>query len=386
ASVLGGLVAFVVLSWLLARAPRRTGRDPDGYRVDRRRFVVGASAVAASSLAAAAAGRWLREQGRAAAARLSVVLPRAQRPLPPLDAAATVQAPGVSPFFTPNERFYRIDTALSIPQVDLSAWRLKVTGMVRTPLILTWEELLERPMIEADVTIACVSNEVGGDLVGTARWLGCRLDDLLDDAGVLPGAEQVVGRSVDGFTAGFPTTVLDGRDALIAIAMNGEPLPLRHGFPARLVVPGLYGYVSATKWLSSIELTTFDALQGYWIPRGWAVEAPVKTQSRIDTPRSGRSVPAGRPVTIGGVAWAPMRGVRAVEVRIDRGEWIAADLGAEHAATTWRQWVHRWTPTPGEHVIEVRATDGTGAAQPGERTPVAPDGATGWHAVTVTAV
>jgi hypothetical protein len=237
-------------------------------------------------------------------------------------------------------------------------------------------------MIEADVTLACVSNEVGGDLVGTARWLGCRLDDLLDEAGIPTGADQVVGTSVDGFTAGFPTAVLDGRDAIVAVGMNGEPLPIVNGFPARLVVPGLYGYVSATKWLSRIELTTFEEFQGYWIPRGWAVEGPIKTQSRIDTPSAGSSVPAGT-TAVAGVAWAPNVGIEAVEVRVDDGPWQEARLGTAYVDTTWRQWVWEWEATPGEHRLQVRATDGDGITQTEERTQVAPDGASGWHTIDV---
>ena len=352
----------------------------------RRQFLRTTALVATSAAAAGAAGRWLGARGAAAAERLRIVLPRAARPLPPVAAGATVDVRGVSPFLTPNDRFYRIDTALVVPRVKVETWNLSVTGMVARPLTLTWEQLLARPMEEVDVTIACVSNEVGGRLVGTARWLGCRLDDLLAEAAPDPRADQVVGRSVDGFTAGFPTALLDGRDALVAIGMNGEPLPARHGFPARLVVPGVYGYVSATKWLSAIELTTFDAVQGYWIPRGWAVEAPVKTQSRIDTPATGRTVEAGRPVAVAGVAWAPTRGIRTVEVRVDDGPWEPARLAEEHAATTWRQWSYTWTPSAGRHRLSVRATDGTDATQPGERTDVAPDGATGWHTVVVRAV
>jgi hypothetical protein len=292
----------------------------------------------------------------------------------------------VAPFLTPNDQFYRIDTALVVPRVRAESWKLTVGGMVDQPITLTYEELLARPMIEADITIACVSNEVGGNLVGTARWLGCRLDDLLAEAGIQPAADQIVGRSVDGFTAGFPTALLDGRDALVAVGMNGEPLPARSGFPARLIVPGVYGYVSATKWLSEIQLTTFAEFEGYWIPRGWSVEAPVKTQSRIDTPQQGRVLEAGTTVAIAGVAWAPIRGIKNVEVRIDSEPWSPAQLGDEHAATTWRQWSMPWTPSKGNHTLSVRATDGTGVTQTGEVAEVAPDGATGWHTITVRAV
>ena len=350
---------------------------------NRRQFLGTAAGVTAGAIAIGGAARWLRSQGAATAERLKIVLPRATKPLPNPPAAVELGVAGAAPFFTPTSEFYRIDTALTVPRVDLSTWTLEVMGQVNNPITLSYEQLLERPMIEADITIACVSNEVGGDLIGTARWLGCRLDDLLKEAGVSATADQIVGRSVDGFTAGFPTALLDGRDALVAIAMNGEPLPAKHGFPARLIVPGVYGYVSATKWLSQIELTTFEAFQGYWIPRGWSVDGPIKTQSRIDTPRNGSRVTAGSTVPIAGVAWAPIRGISKVEVRIDNGEWQEATLGQEYQKTTWRQWKLDWTPSSGEHKIAVRATDGEGATQTDQIAPVAPDGATGWHTITV---
>jgi DMSO/TMAO reductase YedYZ molybdopterin-dependent catalytic subunit len=350
---------------------------------NRRQFLGTAAGVTAGAIAIGGAARWLRSQGAATAERLKIVLPRATKPLPDPPAAVELSVAGAAPFFTPTSEFYRIDTALTVPRVDLSTWTLEVMGQVSNPITLNYEQLLERPMIEADITIACVSNEVGGDLIGTARWLGCRLDDLLKEAGVSDTADQIVGRSVDGFTAGFPTALLDGRDALVAIAMNGEPLPAKHGFPARLIVPGVYGYVSATKWLSQIELTTFEAFQGYWIPRGWSVEGPVKTQSRIDTPRNGARVKAGSTVPIAGVAWAPIRGIVRVEVRIDDGPWQEATLGQEYQKTTWRQWKLDWKPSSGEHKIAVRATDGDGETQTDQLAPVAPDGATGWHTITV---
>jgi DMSO/TMAO reductase YedYZ molybdopterin-dependent catalytic subunit len=300
-------------------------------------------------------------------------------------AATSVDVPGVTPFITPTADFYRIDTALTVPRVGVEDWTLSVTGYVDRPLSIGYEELLERPMVESVATIACVSNEIGGDLIGTARWLGCRLDDLLAEAGIQPRADQVVGVSVDGFTAGFPTEVLDGRDALVVVGMNGEPLPTDHGFPARLVVPGLYGYVSATKWLEEIRLTRFDEFEGYWIPRGWSAEGPVKTQSRIDTPRAGSTVDAGAPRAIAGVAWAPLKAITRVEVQVDDGPWQDAELGEEYSSTTWRQWKLAWTPEAGDHTIRVRATDGTGETQTSEVTDVAPDGATGWHTIEVRA-
>ncbi|MBS1836593.1 MAG: molybdopterin-dependent oxidoreductase, partial [Actinobacteria bacterium] len=336
-----------------------------------------------AAVIAGAAGRWLQQQAAVVAERLKVVLPRPAAPLPAISAA--VHAEGAVPFVTPNSDFYRIDTALSVPRVSPDDWTLTVRGKVDRELKLSFAELLRRPMIEADITISCVSNEVGGELIGTARWLGCRLDDLLHEAGIRPDADQVVGRSVDGFTAGFPTTLLDGRPALVAVGMNGEPLPIEHGFPARLVVPGVYGYVSATKWLREIELTRFDEFDAYWIPRGWSRLGPIKTESRIDTPTDGATVVAGRPSAVAGVAWAMDRGIEMVEVRVDDGPWQPATLAEEHARTTWRQWRLAWTPSRGRHTISVRATDTDGVTQTEEAADPAPDGATGWHTIGVIA-
>ena len=246
--------------------------------------------------------------------------------------------------------------------------------MVNRPFEVDFLELIDMPMVERHITIACVSNEVGGDLIGTAKWLGVPLPVLLERAGVQPGATQIVGRSADGFTVGFPTEVaLDGRDALVAVGMNGEPLPFEHGFPARLIVAGLYGYVSATKWLTEVELATWDGFDAYWVPRGWSKEAPIKTQSRIDVPVDGSTIRPGQQA-IAGVAWAPTRGISGVEVRVDGGRWQPAELAAELADTTWRQWRMPWEATSGTHSIMVRATDGTGETQTDEVAPPAPDG------------
>jgi len=351
---------------------------------DRRRFLQLGAGIAGAAVVAGGVGRWMQSRSVAVIERLKVVLPKPARPLPAVP--ATAHARGAVPFFTPNDDFYRIDTALVVPRVSTDGWTLEVSGRVRKRITLSYAELLDRPMVEADITISCVSNEVGGDLIGTARWLGCRLDDLLDEAGIDPTADQVVGRSVDGFTTGFPTTLLDGRPALVAVGMNGEPLPIDHGYPARLVVPGVYGYVSATKWLRQIELTRFDEFDAYWIPRGWSRLGPIKTQSRIDTPRQGTALAAGEPATIAGVAWAMDRRISRVEVRVESdGGWREATLADGVNDTTWRQWRMAWTPTKGEHTITVRATDGDGVTQPEERSPVAPDGATGWHTIRVRA-
>jgi DMSO/TMAO reductase YedYZ molybdopterin-dependent catalytic subunit len=287
----------------------------------------------------------------------------------------------LTPFITKNSDFYLIDTALVVPQVAPDTWTLKIHGRVKRPMTITYDQLVKRPMIERYVTLACVSNEVGGSLIGNARWLGVPIKDLLDEAEPLDGADQVVSRSVDGFTAGTPTAALrDGRDAMLAIGMNGEPLPIKHGFPVRMVVPGLYGYVSATKWLAEWELTSFADYDAYWIRRGWAQQAPIKTQSRIDTPTG--AINAGR-VTIGGVAWAQHRGIAKVEVRVDNGDWQPATLAAVPSIDTWRQWTLVWEAAPGKHRLTVRATDNGGQTQQEEPSPPDPDGATGWHSVDV---
>lgn len=375
-----GIVSF---SFVASPVVRATARDVD---LDRRLFLGRAGAVAALAVIGAGAGRALFERTRRLiAGRDQVVLPIASDLASPVPAGAMLDVPGISPVITPNADFYRIDTApIAPPTVDLSEWTLSITGMVDRPITLDFTDLSDLPMIERVITIACVSNQVGGDLIGTAKWLGTPLGDLLRRAGVHPEATQVVGRSVDGFTVGFPTdAVFDGRDALVAIGMNDEPLPFEHGFPARLIVAGLYGYVSATKWLSEIELTTWDDFDAYWVPRGWSKEGPIKTQSRIDTPRRSTRLSPG-PVGIGGVAWAQTRGVERVEVRVDGGEWMDAELGEAIGDDVWRQWSIVWEATPGTHQVQVRATDGDGETQTGEITSVAPDGATGYHTITYT--
>lgn len=384
----GGVAALVALT----RAARAAAGGPGGsVETDptawgRRRFLALATTSAAVAVLAAAGGRVLAAP-RLERVRQAIRLPRPARTAGPVPAGASLAVAGITPLHVPNEDFYRIDTALVVPEVDTDGWALEVTGLVERPFRITYDELLALPHVEADVTLACVSNEVGGGLVGNARWQGVPLRDLLARAGVRPEATQVMGRSVDGFSAGFPVELAlregtgpGDAGALVAVGMNGEPLPRAHGFPARLVVPGLYGYVSATKWLRAVELTTFEE-EGYWIPRGWAREGPVKTQSRIDVPRGG-TVPAGR-VPVAGVAWAPGRGISRVEVRVDDGPWVPARLADSLGVDAWRQWVHAWDATPGEHTISVRATDGTGAVQTARTAPPAPDGATGHHTVRV---
>ncbi|MFG1950072.1 sulfite oxidase [Micromonospora sp. NPDC048830] len=360
--------------------PEASAVQPEG----RRRFLAGVGALAGGAAVAGLGGHWLAGRRSVSAARRAVVLPAPASPAPAVPAGADLSLAQLASYVTPNFGFYRIDTALVVPQVDPDTWRLRVHGRVRNPLELSFADLLARPMVERYVTLACVSNEVGGDLIGNARWLGVPIRELLDEAGPEDGADQVVGRSVDGWTCGTPTAVLrDGRDALLAVGMNGEPLPVEHGFPVRMVVPGLYGYVSACKWVTELELTSFADFDAYWVPRGWSAQGPVKTQSRIDTPRSRNRLTAGT-VPVAGVAWAQHRGIRAVEVRVDGGPWRQATLAPAVSADTWVQWSWQWEATPGEHVLQVRATDTDGETQPERRQPVAPDGATGWHTLRVT--
>ncbi|WP_449061165.1 molybdopterin-dependent oxidoreductase [Planomonospora algeriensis] len=361
----------------------RSGQDLRSF--DRRGLLTAALGGAAVAGIGTAAGRLLSGGAEVDEVRGGVTLPRPAVPARPVPAGSDLKIRGLSPFFTPNHDFYRVDTALLVPKVDPRDWTLTITGMVDRPVELTFADLMRRPLTEADVTLCCVSNEVGGPYIGNARWLGVRLADVLREAGVQDGADMLLSTSTDGWTCGTPAdVVLDGRQALLAVAMNGETLPVDHGFPARLVVPGLYGYVSATKWVTEIKVTRFDRDEAYWTPRGWSAKGPIKTQSRIDLPKPGASLPPGRTV-IAGVAWAQHKGVDAVEVRVDGGPWRSARLAEAPTADTWRQWVlDDWDATTGEHTIEVRATDATGHTQTAARAPVAPDGATGLHAVTVT--
>jgi DMSO/TMAO reductase YedYZ molybdopterin-dependent catalytic subunit len=354
-----------------------------GAGLDRRRFLLVSAGLVAFAGVAAAGGRALRERFSAVQSRRELVLPPADDPLAPLSGRYAVDVEGMTPFRTSNADFYRIDTALTVPQVPVEGWTLDVKGMVDRDLTLTFDELCALGLVEADVTMTCVSNRVGGELVGNARWLGVPVERLLDEAGVDPAADQLVGRSVDGYTCGFPVSAAtDGRTCLVAVGMNGEPLPLEHGFPARLVTAGLYGYVSATKWLSEIELTTFDDFEAYWVPRGYAQQAPIKTQCRIDVPRTGTAVPAG-PQFIAGVAWAQTRGIGTVEVKVDDGPWQEAELAPELSHETWRQWRIDWEPQPGSARIACRAFDADGTPMPEERSEPLPDGATGWQSKLV---
>ncbi|MFF7814182.1 molybdopterin-dependent oxidoreductase [Streptomyces sp. NPDC007945] len=391
---IAGALALYVLAAAAASVPAPAGADgragPGAW--SRRSFLTAAGVTAVAASSAGALGRYFTgRQGRGAvASREGLVLPEPASPAPAVPAGARLKVPGITAFTTPNRDFYRVDTALTVPRVDADTWRLRIHGAgVARSRTYTLSQLLARPLVERDITLTCVSNEVGGPYVGNARWLGVPLADLLEEAGVRPPskggrADQLVARSVDGMTLGSPVEdLMDGRDAMLAVGMNGEPLPFDHGFPVRMLVPGLYGYVSACKWIEDIELTTFDAYDPYWVKRGWARRAPVKTQVRIDTPRP-FARPAAGTVTVAGVAWAQRRGITRVQIRVDDGPWRDADLAARAGVDTWRQWSYRWNATPGGHDLTVRATDGTGRVQTEQRTRTVPDGASGRHSVFVT--
>ena len=375
----------------LSRGSARDAATSTSPEWTRRRFLIASAGTLGGAVVVGSVGRSLvngqHPTGVVSTSRLPAVL----NPVPPLTSGASFSIPGITPIVMPNNQFYKIDTTLLTPQVDANGWQVDVKGMVNHPLSFTYDELLALPLFEQYITIACVSNDVpsgnrpGLNLVGNALWTGVRLKDVLNMAGIVPGATQIVGRSVDGFTVGFPTdwAMADGREPMIAVGMNGVPLPADHGFPARLIVPGLYGYVSATKWLASIELTTREAVDGYWIPLGWAKDGPILTQSRIDVPQGGAHLAAGR-TNLAGVAWAPDRGVNGVEVRIDDGAWQPAQISQAISKATWVQWLLPWTAEAGQHSIEVRSTDGTGIVQTDQLSDPAPDGARGHHRITVT--
>ncbi|WP_226531642.1 molybdopterin-dependent oxidoreductase [Microbacterium paraoxydans] len=380
--LVAGLVAVMVLRLLVARLRPVAGLEPDGE--DRRRFLVWAAGVAAAGAVALIVGNVARGASRSIeAVRDALRLPSAARAAAAVPAGAELGVPGLAPVVTPNAEFYRIDTALIVPRVDPADWSLRIHGMVEREMEFTWDELLAMPMQESFVTLACVSNEVGGSLIGNARWLGVPVRDLLARAGVDADADMVLSTSADGFTASTPIEALtDDREALLAIGMNGEPLPIEHGFPARMVVPGLYGYVSATKWVTQLEVTRFDRATAYWTTRGWSERGPIKLQSRIDVPRRGQQVTAGA-VVIAGMAWQQHVGIAGVEVRIDDGPWRSAELATAISTDTWVQWSLDWVADSGTHTIECRALNAEGETQTADPAAPAPDGAQGWHRIDV---
>jgi DMSO/TMAO reductase YedYZ molybdopterin-dependent catalytic subunit len=381
--ILPTVIATAAGLWALSSLWQRAAEGAEGTTVDRRRFLIGGAGVTVVGIAAAAVGQSLGQgAGQAAQSRSAVRLPKGAKPVV-IPAGAQLDVTGITPYVIDNEDFYRIDTALVVPRLDTASWSLRVHGMVDREVTINWATLLTKPMQDALVTLMCVSNEVGGDLTGNAVWTGWPVREVLRMAGPKPGADMVLSTSSDGWTAGTPLSVLtDDRNSLLAIAMNGQPLPFEHGFPVRLVVPGLYGYVSATKWVTDLLVTSFADDEGYWTPRGWSALGPVKTQSRIDVPRAGARVSAGK-VAVAGIAWAQHRGIRAVQVRVDEGEWLPARLADEPTIDSWRQWVLEWQAPKGNHTISVRATDAEGVVQTQAQAPPAPNGATGWHTITV---
>ena len=389
-STVAAVVGVASLGFLLRRIPElpvpdaatTTSTDPaHALRRDgdptRRSFLGWAGGATAIGVLAAVGGTLLEAGARAATAvRDAFKLPKPAVAAPPVAAGAELGIPGLAPIVTPNALFYRIDTALQIPRIDPTTWTLRITGEIENEVELTWNELIALPLEESHTTLTCVSNEVGGDLIGNALWLGYPVRELLARAAPKAGADMVLSRSIDGFTAGTPLTVLqDDRNAILAIGMNGEPLPEEHGFPARLVVPGLYGYVSATKWVVELEVTRFSRASAYWTDRGWGVRGPIKVESRIDVARAG---------TIAGVAWCQHTGISRVEVQVDDDGWVDADLAAAISIDTWRQWKYDWDATKGQHTIRVRATTADGETQTSDVAGVLPDGATGYHTVDVT--
>lgn len=387
------LSGVLLAQWFFGLLDRQAAADADplsGAGADRTAHGDGTSgrrtvlAAAAGLGAVAATGGGLGQAFGRTTAPSDISLPAPTDRIPALPAGLETKYRGISSFRTPNADFYRIDTALVVPRVDADSWELTIDGDVDNPFTLSYAELLAMPMIEKDVTLTCVSNEVGGPYVGGARWLGVRVRDLLEQAGVRSGTDQIFSRSTEGMTISTPLQALmDDRDALVAVGMNGEPLPPVHGFPARLVTPGLYGFVGATKWLTQMTATTYAKDVAYWTERDWATDAPIYTESRIDTPRGLSTQKAGQ-VVVGGVAWAQQRGIAGVEVRVDGGEWMKGELGPDAGIDYWRQWYYVWDAKPGRHTLEVRATDEDGQTQTEKRQTPFPMGATGWHSVIVT--
>jgi len=360
------------------------GPQPGPPQPDRRRFLAVSAVAAGTATVGVLAGRALAGRFGVAGARAALRIPAPAVRAPALPSGAELGIPGLSRFITPNGAFYRVDTAIVLPQVAPESWMLRIHGMVRREISVSFAELIRRPLTEDYITVCCVSNPVGGPYISNALWLGASLPSLLRQAGIRAGASQLLCTSTDGFTSGVPVqAVMDGRDALLAVAMNHAALPVAHGFPVRMVVPGLYGYVSACKWLTDIEVTTYQAATAYWAQRGWDAQAPIKTESRIDVPNGNASIAAG-PTRVAGVAWAQHKGIDAVEVRADRGAWHQARLAAVPGIDTWRQWVWDWHATPGTHLLEARATDKTGYTQTAAQTPPEPNGATGYPSVMVT--
>ena len=394
-TLIGTVAGLIALRFLITRLWRMqewpdmdsdlAAKDPERPATSRRAFFAATGVTAAASAIAATGGRLLSAaRSNVAQAREALQLPAPAKPAPAVPAGVQSKAPGVTPWLTPNNDFYRIDTALSVPEINAQDWELRIHGLVEQEVRLSFQDLLDADLIESHVSLTCVSNPVGGNLAGNAKWLGMPIRDVLKMARPKEGADMVLSTSIDGFSASTPLEVLqDDRDAMLAIGMNGEALPLEHGYPVRMVVPGLYGFVSATKWVVDLEVTRFADSKAYWTQRGWSERGPIKTMARVEVPKSFAKVPAGR-VAIGGTAWAQTRGITKVEVQIDSEPWTEAVLSDEASLITWRQWSLDWDATPGPHYIKVRATDGKGEVQTDKRADPVPDGASGWQSVMVT--
>jgi DMSO/TMAO reductase YedYZ molybdopterin-dependent catalytic subunit len=382
-AVVAGVVGVAAPAWLVRSTPveEPSGRRSSGPTTSRRGVLISAGVMAAATVAMGVAGRQI---ARARGVIKDLTLPAATEPAPAFPEGLERAYPGIAPLRTPTRDFYRIDTRLTLPVIDRDTWTLTIDGDVDQEVMFGFDDLLEMPLIERDITLTCVSNEVGGPYVGGTRWTGARLTDLLDRAGIgSTAADQILSTDVDGMTISTPLDLAtDGRDAMIAIAMDGQPLPRDHGYPARMVVPGLYGYVSACKWITRMTLTTYAEKTAYWTDRGWAIEAPIKLMSRIDTPKPLADVKAGK-TFIGGVAWHQHRGLTGVQVRIDGGEWQDARLGADVGNDYWRQWYVDWDAVAGQHTLAVRALDENGEPQSSARATVFPDGASGVQSIVV---
>ena len=389
APVLSLVTGVLVFTWLHRILVLSRFTEPEPEAVDgssRRKFLLTGVGVAVGAGVAGLAGQAIGSSKDAGSSRAAVGKLVPARTAPVIPADADFAKLGTPTFITPSYDFYRIDTALVVPQVRTEDWSLRIHGMVDREVKFSYSDIHSRPLVERTITLTCVSNPVGGPYISNATWIGVDLADLLNEAGIKPGAEQLFSSSVDGWTSGTPVSAAmdPQRGAMLAIGMNGEPLPLAHGFPARMVVPGLYGYVSATKWVTDIEITTWQARQAYWLQRGWGEKGPIKTESRIDTPKGSSTVPAGK-VTVSGISWAQHTGIDKVEVRLDQGAWQPAELSAEVSNDTWRMWWIDFDLPKGEHQVSARATDKSGYTQTDRLADVVPDGATGWHTITCSA-
>jgi len=388
-TIVGLLLGYMILSTLIGklqrwRSPGTEARADQGQSASRRTFLTWTILVGGVAAIAAVTGQLLAGASSAVdSARQKLRLPNPAKPAATPPAGADFHVPDLAPYVTPNDDFYRIDTALQVPVIDPADWSLEITGMVQHPIRISYAELTAKPLVEHLTTLTCVSNYVGGDLVGNALWLGYPIRELLAEAKPLEGADMVLSTSDDGWTASTPLSALTDPDraAMLAIGMNGEPLPIEHGFPVRMVVPGLYGYVSATKWVTELKVTSYAKDEGYWTPLGWSARAPIKLASRIDVPRKS-TVDAGT-VVVAGVAWAQHTGISAVELQVDDHGWLPAQLAETTGPDTWRQWRYEWAAVPGKHRLTVRATDANGKLQTANEAQPMPDGATGYHSIEV---